>query len=225
MDFASDADRQDFIALRGLIKHKDGLWKSEKQANFQMNRARDDRDFLKSNFGLTVADDQKVLFVTALFQWAGNRQSRGMVPQTIAFVIDMQGIVAQYTIGGNGNLKQGWKPNPEKCKLKWSRQTAVNPDVVATSTPKENKMNDLYPTYSHTQFTYHSDLRRFTADASELKWTPGDCEVTFYLQGKKGKMLFSLKEASEEGYLFVMSKAYARDNPDIADVTVFIFND
>lgn len=223
MEFASEADKSDYISLRGLIKNNQGLWKSAKQAAFQMKRARDDREFMHDTFGIVVRDTEKVLLVNALYKWTtARRSSRDLVPSLIAFVIDDEGVSAQYRIGGNGNLKQGWKPDPTKSKQLWIRSVDVQPSIVATT--KEKKLSDLYRTYGYTQFTYHGDMRRFTAEASTLDCPPGDPEYTFYLQGKTQKLLFSMKDESEEGILFVVSKTYARKNPEVADVTVFIFN-
>jgi hypothetical protein len=51
-------------------------------------------------------------------------------------VLDKEGVVGHYKVNGNGNLRDGWGPDPKKCKLVWSRPA----DAVCPWTFEEVKL-------------------------------------------------------------------------------------
>lgn len=115
--------KDEFISYSSLIKYSYGFFKSEKQAKFisKSNSMRSDVDFLLSNFGIVVGKPtNKVVTLSGTNSFA-EYGSRGKIPYVVAFEFDEYGIVAKYKIGGNGNLRDGWSPNPKKCKKEWSR--------------------------------------------------------------------------------------------------------
>jgi hypothetical protein len=127
LNFTTQDEQNKFINLRGLVNKNQGLFKSEKQAQFLFKQAKAialqnswQPDFHYNNFGVPIGPDQSVIHVDAIAQWA-DYGSRSLVPVIIVFVIDINGVVAQYKVGGTGNLREGWKPIAAKTKLVWQR--------------------------------------------------------------------------------------------------------
>jgi len=120
----SDADRDLFMSLKGLVNKNHGFFKTAKQAQFlhkqyTTNNLHTPYEAMRY-FGVPLAEEQVLITVTAHTRWA-DYGSRSIVPVIFGFVVDKLGVIAHYKIRGNGNLRDGWAPNPEKTTLEWSR--------------------------------------------------------------------------------------------------------
>lgn len=138
-DFASQDDQTLFISLKGLCNKNQGFFKSVKQSQFlfQQYTKRFDlnhtREQVSTMWGVPVAADQITVEAMAYTRWA-DYGSRSMVPVLYVFVLDSLGVVAQYKVGGSGNLRDGWAPDAKKTKLLWARsETAVAPFTLPTA--------------------------------------------------------------------------------------------
>lgn len=147
----SDAERDLFMSLKGLVNKNHGFFKSAKQAEFLYKQYTTNNLHTYSEvmryFGIPLADGQVLVTVTAHTRWA-DYGTRSIVPVMFGFVVDKLGVAALYKIRGNGNLREGWAPNPEKTSCEWSRPAdAVCPwsfptpaEVAASQAPE--KSND-----------------------------------------------------------------------------------
>lgn len=111
-----------FNSLQRLIKYNNGYFRSEKQAKFinecwGFKRTKED---LKKYFGIEVDTDVNTVDVEAEIVHS-YMKGRAVIPYTLIYIIDDEGIVACYRIHYFGNLKNGARPNPEKTELKWKR--------------------------------------------------------------------------------------------------------
>ena len=132
-NFSSNADEQTFISLRGLVKNN-GFFKSEKQQKFMLKTYKDSMTDLKF-LGVKLCEtDVTYVTISAYYQWA-DYGSRSIVPTIITFVLDEFGVRAQYKTGGFGNLREGWSPDPTKCKTIWERDESIEKPVF--NQPKE----------------------------------------------------------------------------------------
>lgn len=128
--FAFDSkDEEDlFRSMSSLVKFNNGLFKSEKQAAFLLKRVFKfiDSDVVvaeKRNwFGIDVLEGQFTLTINATMRWT-DYGSRSIIPMMYVFVADEHGLVAQYKVPFNGNLRMGASPAPERTKLLWTRPT------------------------------------------------------------------------------------------------------
>lgn len=124
--FASTTDQETFMSLKGLSTKNNGFFKSVKQAQFLFKQYSEKFNSLhthaqvRENFGVIVSDEQITVEASAYTTWA-NYGVRSIVPVLYVFVLDKMGVVAAYKVGGNGNLRDGWSPDPTKCKLTWVR--------------------------------------------------------------------------------------------------------
>lgn len=124
--FSSPADQETFMSLKGLTTKNNGFFKSVKQAQFlfkqysQVFNSLHTHAQVRENFGVIVADDQITVEVTAYTRWA-DYGSRSVIPVMYVFVLDKAGVVASYKVGGTGNLRDGWGPDPTKTKMLWVR--------------------------------------------------------------------------------------------------------
>lgn len=138
--FASHSDQETFMSLKGLSNKNNGFFKSVKQAQFLFKQYSVNNihtpDEAKRYFGVPLEDGQICVTVTAHTQWA-DYGARSIVPVLYVFVLDKMGVVSAYKVGGNGNLRDGWGPDPTKCKLTWSRP---NDAVCSWSFPTEQEV-------------------------------------------------------------------------------------
>lgn len=152
VEFSSTIDEQNFISMRGMIK-RGGMFKSAKQRDFliksytqQMLNVRETferaQQQCKDFFGIELREGEVYVSVDAYTRWE-NYGSRSIVPVLYFFILDRVGVARQYKVNGNGNMRVGWSPNPEKCKLIWERPAdAVLPvfeEPVAAEPKKESK--------------------------------------------------------------------------------------
>lgn len=149
-DFSGN-DGDVFMSLKGLVNKNQGFFKTVKQAQFLY------KQYVAANthtaadavrfYGVPLVEGQVLVTATAYTRWA-DYGVRSVVPVIFGFVLDREGVVALYKIRGNGNLRDGWAPNPEKTTQEWSRPAdAVCPwsfptpaEVAASQAPE--KSND-----------------------------------------------------------------------------------
>lgn len=128
MDFASGLDRDYYIGLKALVNSNQGLFKSAKQSKFWFGKLKENSERtpeeVKYRFGVDVQEGEVIMMVNGLTKWA-DYGSRSLIPFIIVFVMDENGITRMYRVGGNGNLRDGWTPNPEKCKELWVRPAGL----------------------------------------------------------------------------------------------------
>jgi len=141
VSYFSDADQQQFMSLRGLVKHNGGKWKSEKQAKFMLSKGRRDYDFLKSNFGLDATADQSVHLISAFFKAPGKKIA---LPYHVAFIVDLTGIVKQWKINTKEVNPGQWVPNPADLKLQYERLTPADVGVEPGHAQEAPSPNPVY---------------------------------------------------------------------------------
>lgn len=152
LEFSSEVDKTTFISLRALAKNG-GSFKSAKQRDFLLKtytqgmlnvrgtfeRAQEE---MKKYLGVELRAGEVYVTVDGVYRWE-SYGSRSLVPCVVTFILDKTGVIRQYKTNGNGNLRAGWAPNPEKCKLVWERPA----DAVVTvfeDTPVEEKKPSEY---------------------------------------------------------------------------------
>ena len=141
-DFASQDEQTLFISLKGLCNKNQGFFKSVKQAQFLFRQYSErfnsyhTREQVTADWAVPVAADQVTVEATAYTRWA-DYGSRSVVPVLYVFVVDQLGVVAQYKVGGTGNLRDGWAPDASKTRLLWQRDpAAVAPFTLPTEAEK-----------------------------------------------------------------------------------------
>lgn len=138
--FSSASDQETFMSLKGLSNKNNGFFKTVKQAQFLYKQYSVNNihtpDEAKRYFGVPLDDGQICVTVTAHTQWA-DYGARSIVPVIFAFIIDKFGVAAQYKVRGNGNLREGWAPNPDKTQLTWTRPSDA---VCPWSFPTEQEV-------------------------------------------------------------------------------------
>lgn len=148
MEF-NDDDKKTFITLRSLCKSNNGFFKSSKQKAFLSKAYKRQFSFVRPGnfaetsetlmkfFGIELHPGEYTVEITGHHVW-NDYGSRAVIPAMIIFVLDDNGVIRQYKIGGNGNLRDGWAPNPQKCKLVWVRDA----DAQAPVFEEENNVAD-----------------------------------------------------------------------------------
>lgn len=128
LEWGNGTDKDIFMSLKGLVNKNNGVWKSEKQRWFVMNRLvpsyekERTRAQVKEFFGVNLDPDagQTFVGVNAIARWA-NYGSRSQVPVRYGFIVDDYGVVSYWKIGNKGNMADGAQPDPSKTKLEWTR--------------------------------------------------------------------------------------------------------
>lgn len=144
----SDGDDQTFKTLQGLVKFNNGQFKSVKQAEFLTKTLRRRRDgdtpeFVQSNFGVPMADGQYIVFVQATVRWV-DYGSDSYRPVGWVFVMDAQGVVAQYKLSWQGTMRQGTSVDPSKTKEFWVRTEITTPLVFEKAAePVQNQSQHI----------------------------------------------------------------------------------
>lgn len=120
--FDSEYDKMTHMSVKSIINN-DGAFKSKGQyyAMFVKGNGRTDAELVFENYGVRCDEGHKVLTAHASNTWAHG--AAAIIPMLWMAVIDCHGVVAQYKIKGNGNLRDGWKPNPAKTELLYLRST------------------------------------------------------------------------------------------------------
>lgn len=154
----SDGDDQTFKTLQGLVKFNNGQFKSVKQAEFLTKTLRRRRDgdtpeFVQSNFGLPMADGQYIVFVQATVRWV-DYGSDSYRPVGWVFVMDAQGVVAQYKLSWQGTMRQGTSVDPSKTKELWVRAEITTPLVFEKAAePVQNQSQHIAQVGDRLEFT------------------------------------------------------------------------
>jgi len=144
----SDGDDQTFKTLQGLVKFNNGQFKSVKQAEFLTKTLRRRRDgdtpeFVQSNFGVPMAGGQYIVFVQATVRWV-DYGSDSYRPVGWVFVMDEQGVVAQYKLSWQGTMRQGTSVDPSKTKELWVRAEITTPLVFEKAAePVQNQSQHI----------------------------------------------------------------------------------
>lgn len=128
-----EGDDQTFKTLQGLVKFNNGQFKSVKQAEYLTKTLRRRRDgdtpeFVQSNFGVPMSDGQYIVFVRATVRWA-NYGSDSYRPVGWIFVMDEQGVAAQYKLSWQGTMRQGTSVDPTRTSQLWVRAEITAPLV------------------------------------------------------------------------------------------------
>lgn len=128
--FSSQQDADTFKTLSGLVKYNNGQFKSVKQADFLFKRFSRDNlwttESAKNLFNVDLTDGQVLVSVDAYVRWA-DYGTRSVRPVTWKFVVDREGVVAQYKLGYVGDMRSGTSPDPDKTELLWTRVGEVTP--------------------------------------------------------------------------------------------------
>lgn len=121
-EYASDHDRMTDATFKKVIKEGNGVWtKPGHFFNlFKKVEAVRSPDEVFRRFAIDVGVGQRLIMVNGLVSWTGYG-SRSKIPWLRAYVVDEYGVVTQYKLGGDGNLRVGWKPNPRKTEVVWER--------------------------------------------------------------------------------------------------------
>jgi hypothetical protein len=133
-EFSSQFDADNYKTLSSLVKYNNGQFKSVKQASYlcKTYRSHHDGDFSSDEarryFGVELKDNQFMLKVDAYMRWA-DYGSKSVRPVTWIFVMDEEGVVAQYKLGYVGDMRSGTGPDPTKTKLLWERVGEITPLV------------------------------------------------------------------------------------------------
>jgi hypothetical protein len=144
--FSTQSDAEVFRTLSYLAKSNNGQFKSVKQAQFltkQYKRSfaeiQHTVDSVKKHFNIDITDTQYTVSVDAWMQWAGYGV-RGNRPIMWIFVMDDQGVVAQYKLGFVGDMRKGCGVDPQKTTKLWERVGEVTPLVmpVVEQAPESN---------------------------------------------------------------------------------------
>lgn len=178
----SEFSKDTYISLQGLINKNNGFWRSAKQAKFAPRHmdTRTDADNMEKFFGFRPTENNIVAQVDVYYSFA-DYGSRSKVPGLFFFELDDLGVVAKYKVGGRGNLRDGWGPDPKKCKLVWERPAdapkpdfakdyaemdraqqeredflAARPDLVAGKQTLEGVISSVKTV--HTHFSYHGEV-------------------------------------------------------------------
>lgn len=127
----NDWDSEQFRNFSSLVKYNEGIFKSNKQAKFLLNklknRLRSDADSLKNFFGIDANSNEKAILITGYAQWS-RYGAKGTRPVTWAFVLDDYGVTKKYKIKYRGDMRKGTSPDPSKTQLEWSRnESAAKP--------------------------------------------------------------------------------------------------
>lgn len=126
--YIEPVQEQEYISYLSLIKNNNGFFKSLKQKNFFNKHLSWETEDRLTKYGVPVKTGQAVVEFDGLYTWA-NYGSASKIPVIISFVFNENGIVSKWTTGGQGNLRDGWSPDPMKCKNKWTIDASVTAPV------------------------------------------------------------------------------------------------
>lgn len=146
-NFNSESDGNFYSTLSSLVKKNNGQFKTAKQAQFLTKMLRRERGDLgdtvrcvKSNYGVDITETQYIVTLGGYMQWA-EYGTRGIRPVTWVFVMDDQGVVAQYKLKYIGDMRQGTSPDPSKTQLLWKREGELTPLVFEAPVVAEEKQS------------------------------------------------------------------------------------
>jgi hypothetical protein len=144
LEWPNKGDKEIFMSLKGLVNKNNGVWKSQKQRWFIMNKkiGEADRDRSAADnenfFGIRVKDGQILATVDAMARWA-DYGARSQVPVRYGFIVDEHGVIEYYKIGNKGNMRDGASPDPSKTKKVWTRPDKINVEHLIPDPEEERK--------------------------------------------------------------------------------------
>lgn len=134
--FNTQQDQDTYMSLVSLIKTNNGQFKSVKQADFLIKRFTREMSWNAESamkyFGVTLPENHVMVSVDATSRWA-DYGTRSIRPVSWIFVLDQNGVVAQYKLGYVGDMRSGTSPDPAKTQTVWQRVG----EVVALERPVE----------------------------------------------------------------------------------------
>jgi hypothetical protein len=114
------------IFVRSRIKYSQGVFTSTGQRWFWMERNKDaiQQEDGVTPYGVPFKKGDRVLSIDQVVSWA-SYGTRSQMPLVHVAIVDRVGVRAFYKLGGKGNLRDGWGPDPKKTKLLWERPASV----------------------------------------------------------------------------------------------------
>jgi len=138
-------DTELMIFVRSLIKYSNGAFKTTGQRWFYMDRTKDltEKEDGVTPYGVTFKKGERIISIDGIVSWAGYGV-RSQMPVVHVAILDRVGVRAFYKLGGRGNLRDGWGPDPKKTKLIWERPAHVVglPEEVKVET-KSSKVGEV----------------------------------------------------------------------------------
>ena len=132
-------DLDKYKSLQALTKYNDGVFKSQKQAEFILNKwAQKSPSDLKTFWGVPAESDKKYVDLSGTYRWA-DCGSRSLIPFWYIFEMDDYGVTRKWKVGAKGNLRDGAHPDPEKVKLEFTRPEGVDTTHLEKSDAEKKK--------------------------------------------------------------------------------------
>ena len=123
--YANPEAEQNMIFVRSRIKYSQGVYTSTGQRWFWMERNQGlEQEDGVTPYGVPYKKGDRVLSIDQIMSWA-DYGVRSKMPVVHVAVLDRVGVRAFYKLGGKGNLRDGWGPDPKKTKLLWERPANV----------------------------------------------------------------------------------------------------
>lgn len=121
-NYASEYDKENYMALKGLVKHNNGYFKWPSQAKkFQQNYKNPAQ--AKQYLGIDVPPGQRSFEVSASMSF-GSGRGKGFRPLLYVFLLDDFGVTALYKVPHTYDETRGsHTPNPARTELVWQRTT------------------------------------------------------------------------------------------------------
>jgi hypothetical protein len=146
MMYANREAEENMIFVRSRIKYSQGVYTSPKQRWFWMDKPKDliEKEDRTTPYGIEVKAGERILSIDAVAVWAGYGV-RSQVPVVHVAILDRVGVRAFYKLGGKGNLRDGWEPDPKKTKLIWERPANVVglPEEEPAEEKKSTKVGEV----------------------------------------------------------------------------------
>lgn len=145
LTFGNTLEEKQFLSFLGMMKRSNGFFKSAKQRDFLLKVSKQENSHrtnlveeYEKFFGVKLEQNEYPISMNGYYRWA-SYGSRSEIPTVLIFILDSHGVKKYYKIGGHGNLRIGWSPDPKKCKLAWERAAGELP--VLEEAPKIEKSN------------------------------------------------------------------------------------
>lgn len=130
--------------LNSLVKYNNGFFKSAKQSEFiRTNKRWEPCSWLMLDwglFGIEVPEEAKVFNTSGMTFWA-SYGSKSMRPVTWVWVLDEYGVIGQYKLGYQGDMRRGTSPDHMKTKVLFVR----DPDCFLPQFEEEQPKEETFP--------------------------------------------------------------------------------
>lgn len=144
--YANREAEENMIFVRSRIKYSQGVYTSSKQRWFWMDRVKQDvqQEDGITLYGVPYKKGDRLLSIDQIISWA-DYGVRSKMPLVHVAILDRVGVRAFYKLGGKGNLRDGWGPDPKKTKLVWERPADVIglPEDEPNEVKKSAKMGEV----------------------------------------------------------------------------------